>query len=1124
MDDSVVKIFLHGTNKIVGAGVLLGPLRIATCAHVVNFARGRPSDTQERPQTDEMISVGFPVDRSTKFSARLIGDADWSPPPQLGSSGRDLCVLHLDEKPPHGARVARAAITVDGIESKPFRAIGYPPGWPDGDAAEGEIVLKAGNLFYLRPREPLQAMVGAFLSALMLRRPAGLIYGGFSGGPVEVEGKVGLVTRGRRRYMDVTAQMVVLSAHEQKPQTDAARTPLGSLRPRPWVRGDGSATYTSTSAAVEAWIAQKNTGPLVLLDHFDVDLDSTYAEVSSLQHFENWAQQDVSVDHFDHEGAFAPYTIVSLESRPDANYPQEELAGHVSNLATQLRKCEANVVILCSRSIFRWEPLRKILRGFPYLLRAGPLYSRGGMDLLAPDTRAGVLALYISANSPSLANIAYAIQKIARGRLPALRQLADRALSDGLLDAAVRAEIALAVTQRAPIQRHKIRGIAYPPLNSNGPAEVYTDVGEIDSVLRCADLVGPIGSGKSNVLRDIERRLVLEPSRNPSSAFVTPVWLPLYVPVGSPDERTQGGPPALLDYLRERVAHTISVGTDDNHELVGLRGLLSNATLLSDLGEMISSPILFLLDVSGPDGLRIARDFVAQIRSTLPSAGYIVAHEDAGAALTDHVVHMAPPDLATVTAVLGCSEDAVFEALCASGDAQQVLTNWSLLKMLADARGDSSWPYIDAKALIERHFETLLDDPGLRDSTKRSAFVTWCIQRSPDGPPSQFESIARRLGLFSSNSEASIWIDALLMARRWHAIEKTACNVAVCDWLDGEEHGFEAPTLLCRLISHTDAAGMLHEIAKKDLVLSLRFLNHLPRELARAIDQLGKISEEALETAMKSLPEARSATQPSSIIRALSRHDPRTSLPPKIVQYEFGNGTPASIGAFPVTRSQFEEFVRDRGYQNAAFWDQDREFFGHARSSGLAAKRLWDLTTRGVGNAPMTDVALPEAAAFCRWLTHKYDDIYALPTAAQWDAAAEMSGRVLSAALTKPSALPETRISSNPIAFRASRSWQAKAETPVGLGTPSQSGCYDLFGLVWEWCDSWAQTPHPDTPPSKNPGETRTSVVLRGCPRPRAASLFDILGGQLAPTASMSNLGFRVFCIQRISRDQGRST
>lgn len=112
---------------------------------------------------------------------------------------------------------------------------------------------------------------------------------------------------------------------------------------------------------------------------------------------------------------------------------------------------------------------------------------------------------------------------------------------------------------------------------------------------------------------------------------------------------------------------------------------------------------------------------------------------------------------------------------------------------------------------------------------------------------------------------------------------------------------------------------------------------------------------------------------------------------------------------------------------------------------------------------PAVNVTLPEAMAFCVWLTEKErssaqissGQSYRLPTKAEWDAAAGITadGNQSNALYPWGDAWPPMRQSGNYYTRRITggRDDGFEFTAPVGQFFPSRSGCYDLGGNVWEW-------------------------------------------------------------------------
>ena len=148
--------------------------------------------------------------------------------PGVPPSGSDLCRLNLRSDPPSAARAA--TLSMYPVEMpKRFQCAGYPKGWDEGDFADGTVTgITTDGLYVLRPDNPFMAQFMGLLGGILLRRPAGLIHRGFSGGPVEIDGKlVGLIGRARRRYADVSAFMIPLNdLHPLFKLTEALKTDL----------------------------------------------------------------------------------------------------------------------------------------------------------------------------------------------------------------------------------------------------------------------------------------------------------------------------------------------------------------------------------------------------------------------------------------------------------------------------------------------------------------------------------------------------------------------------------------------------------------------------------------------------------------------------------------------------------------------------------------------------------------------------------------------------------------------------------------------------------------------------------------------------------------------------------
>jgi formylglycine-generating enzyme required for sulfatase activity len=134
------------------------------------------------------------------------------------------------------------------------------------------------------------------------------------------------------------------------------------------------------------------------------------------------------------------------------------------------------------------------------------------------------------------------------------------------------------------------------------------------------------------------------------------------------------------------------------------------------------------------------------------------------------------------------------------------------------------------------------------------------------------------------------------------------------------------------------------------------------------------------------------------------------------------------IGKYPVTNSQYEEFVREKQILVAPVmgWDGQR-------------------VPPGLENHPVTGVTWYEALAYCQWLSKKTERSYSLPNEAQWEKACRGGNGFV---------YPWGND------LEAGRSNHGCESVAAVDAYPAQNelGCFDMVGNVRQWtCSLWGE-------------------------------------------------------------------
>jgi hypothetical protein len=129
-------------GSVIGAGFLIDPDHVMTCAHVINQCLGRDNETPDRPTEADTVDVRFPwATGEVAYKGYVVA---WFPLP-LERSADDACVdiavLRLTPSAPEAVTPARLR-SFPKLDGREVRTSGFPRGYKPGRPAHG-----AGWLF-----------------------------------------------------------------------------------------------------------------------------------------------------------------------------------------------------------------------------------------------------------------------------------------------------------------------------------------------------------------------------------------------------------------------------------------------------------------------------------------------------------------------------------------------------------------------------------------------------------------------------------------------------------------------------------------------------------------------------------------------------------------------------------------------------------------------------------------------------------------------------------------------------------------------------------------------------------------------------------------------------------------
>lgn len=172
----VILRVLDPAGEPVGAGFVIGPDLVATCAHVVAAAvRGDPYATTppaRRVELDLPLLLDPAADGPARVSAEV---ARWIPISAEGTG--DIAVLRVRDPLPEGARMPPLR-RVDQLWDHTFRVLGFPAGMADGVWATGRFRGQQGTRwFQMQSTSGEQPIVEGFSGSPVWDEMSGAVVG-----------------------------------------------------------------------------------------------------------------------------------------------------------------------------------------------------------------------------------------------------------------------------------------------------------------------------------------------------------------------------------------------------------------------------------------------------------------------------------------------------------------------------------------------------------------------------------------------------------------------------------------------------------------------------------------------------------------------------------------------------------------------------------------------------------------------------------------------------------------------------------------------------------------------------------------------------------------------------------
>jgi len=149
-------------------------------------------------------------------------------------------------------------------------------------------------------------------------------------------------------------------------------------------------------------------------------------------------------------------------------------------------------------------------------------------------------------------------------------------------------------------------------------------------------------------------------------------------------------------------------------------------------------------------------------------------------------------------------------------------------------------------------------------------------------------------------------------------------------------------------------------------------------------------------------------------------------------------------------------------FEMAVFQARNRDWATFMEATRHPAPKHWSDPDFSQPDQPVVAVNWIEAAKYCDWLTKLSRQRYRLPTEAEWERAARggREGELYPWGDTPPGGWPE---------YLSRWGGEVNGPLPVGQGTPSAYGLYDIGENVHEWCADWFDKDYYAVSPARNP-------------------------------------------------------